>query len=265
MAGTASFDLAAEDFDRLAPLLWDPVAAATLARSQPRPGEVVLDACCGTGASAVPTAVAVGPAGRVDAVDLSAPMIEVLRRKSVPVPQLHAVQADVTRWGEAGYDLVQAVMGIFFLPDMAATTRGLAARCRPGGRVAFTVWRRGAVVVAGEALTTAVSRVRQLPPPPAAPRHPLRDIDTVETYGAWLSGLGLREVVVGVATHAVDLTPENAWLVVLGSGFRGMLQGLDPDQVERVRQRYLDELERRAATELDATSLVGLGIWPHGS
>ena len=67
------------------------------------------------------------------------------------------------------------------------------------------------------------------------------------------------------AWAAVSLTLENAWLVVLGSGFRGMLQGLDPDQVERVRQDYPDELERRGATEVDATSLVGAGSWPHGS
>lgn len=73
MTATASFDLATENFDRLASLLWDPVAAATLTRSQPRLGEVVLDACRGTGASAPPTAVAVEGTGRVDAVDLSSP------------------------------------------------------------------------------------------------------------------------------------------------------------------------------------------------
>lgn len=61
-------------------------------------------------------------------------------------------------------------MRIFFLPDMASSTQALAARCRPGGRVAFTVWHRGTAVAAGEALTVAVSKVRQQPAPAAARR-----------------------------------------------------------------------------------------------
>lgn len=50
--------------------------------------------------------------------------------------------------------------------------------------------------------------------------------------------------------------------MIVGSGLRGMLKGLNPLQVDRVRRRYLEELERRGATELDATRLVGLGVWP---
>lgn len=206
MAQTDVFDLAAEDFERLAPLLRDPLAAATLTLSSPQPGKLILDACCGTGASALPAAVAVGRRGSVDAVDLSAPMIEVLRRKSSQLPQLRTFCADVTRWGGEGYDLVQAVMGIF-LPDIASSTGAPAARCRPGGRAAFTVWQRGAVVVAGESLSAAVNTVQRPPPPAAAPRHQIQDIDTVETYQPWPVGLGLKDVVVDVIPHAIALTP----------------------------------------------------------
>lgn len=97
MAQTDVFDLAAEDVDRLAPLLRDPLAAATLTLSSPQPGKLILDACCGTGASALLAAVAVGRRASVDAVDLSAPTIEVLRRKSSQLPQLRTFCADVTR------------------------------------------------------------------------------------------------------------------------------------------------------------------------
>ncbi|MFE1935459.1 hypothetical protein ACFW95_34845, partial [Streptomyces sp. NPDC059474] len=43
--------------------LWGPLGALATGVSRPRPGERVLDACCGSGASALPAARAVGAAG----------------------------------------------------------------------------------------------------------------------------------------------------------------------------------------------------------
>ncbi|WP_260478999.1 methyltransferase domain-containing protein [Kibdelosporangium aridum] len=56
------------------------MGAATVAVAGPKPGDRVLDACCGAGASAVPAARLVGPEGVVDAVDLSGAMVDALRR-----------------------------------------------------------------------------------------------------------------------------------------------------------------------------------------
>ena len=44
-------------------VLWDPIARATVLRSHPMFDERVLDACSGDGASVLPTAELVGPAG----------------------------------------------------------------------------------------------------------------------------------------------------------------------------------------------------------
>ena len=77
-----TFDEAAHAFAALAPTLWDRLAAATLAALDPCPGEKVLDACCGTGASALPTAERVGPTGGMDAVDLAEPMLDLLRAEA---------------------------------------------------------------------------------------------------------------------------------------------------------------------------------------
>ncbi|MGW7755582.1 hypothetical protein ACWGK6_29425, partial [Streptomyces violaceusniger] len=45
--------------------LWGPLGALATGVSRPRAGERVLDACCGSGASALPAARAVGAAGQV--------------------------------------------------------------------------------------------------------------------------------------------------------------------------------------------------------
>jgi ubiquinone/menaquinone biosynthesis C-methylase UbiE len=52
---------------------WDRFGAATVSRLRLAPGQVVLDLCCGAGASAIPAAHAVAPHGSVLAVDIAAP------------------------------------------------------------------------------------------------------------------------------------------------------------------------------------------------
>ncbi|OLF10555.1 SAM-dependent methyltransferase [Actinophytocola xinjiangensis] len=257
-----AFDDAATDFTALGRHLWDPIGAATAAAAQLGPGDRVMDACCGAGASAIPAAGLVGADGVVDAVDLSGPMVGELRRLSSDLPQLHATQADVTTWDTAGYDAVLCALGIFFFPDMTEGTRHLISRTRPGGRVVFTIWRGDAMAAAGRCLGHAVAAVTDAAPPQEREPHLFDRINKADTYLAWLTELGLTDV--DVATHELrlPLTPDLAWLVITGSGYRGALGNLEPDVVEDVRKRYLDSLHAEGITEFDGTTLIGIGLSP---
>ncbi len=254
-----AFDAAAADFTALGRHLWEPIGAAAVAVAGPRLGERVLDACCGTGASAIPAARLVGPGGLVDAVDLSGPMVDELRRRSADVPQLHAHQADVTTWRGEAYDVVQSALGIFFFPDMTAGTDHLISLARPGGRVVFTIWRGEAMVAARRHLLPAIAEVTNTPVPAPRPPHLIDRINQADTYAAWLAERGLADVEVTVNEMALTMTPEVAWLVVVGSGFRGALAKVPGDAVEAVRERYLASLRDNGVTELDATTLIGSG------
>ncbi|MEB3371634.1 class I SAM-dependent methyltransferase [Saccharopolyspora mangrovi] len=255
-----AFDAAAADFAALGRHLWEPIGADAVSVASPQPGERVLDACCGTGASAIPTAARVGSGGLVDAVDISGPMVAELRERAAGLPQLHAHEADVTAWGGARYDLVQSVLGVFFFPDMKAGTRHLIGAARPGGRVALTIWRRGAMDPAGRQLALAVADVTGTEPPGERPKRPGDRVNQPESFSAWLSALGLSEVDVLVRERTLSMAPEVAWLLVTGSGYRGVLSELGPDEVDRVRERYLARLDETGLTDLDTTTLVGTGI-----
>jgi hypothetical protein len=67
-----------------------------------------------------------------------------------------------------------------------------------------------------------------------------------------------------LALHLLELplTPELAWQVVLGTGFRGLLSRFDGDtyQTDEVRAGLLRWLDRLGLRTLDASSLAGIGI-----
>lgn len=256
-----AFDAAAADFAALGEHLWGPIGAATVAVSQPRRGDRVLDACCGTGASAIPAATTVGEEGTVDAVDMSGPMVGELRRLSAGLPQLHAHQADVTAWDTGGYDVVQSALGIFFFPDMTAGTEHLISLARPGGRIVFTIWRGESMAAAGRHLARAVAAVTGVAAKEREP-HLLDRINQADSYAAWLTERGLSDVTVKTHELRLTMTPDLAWLVITGSGFQRALADLDPETVTTVRERYLASLEADGVTELDATTLIGSGLSP---
>ena len=58
-----------------------PVADAAIAHAAVAPGEHVLDIGCGTGATTLALAKAVGPPGRVTGLDVSAPMLGLARER----------------------------------------------------------------------------------------------------------------------------------------------------------------------------------------
>ncbi|HEU4757948.1 MAG TPA: methyltransferase domain-containing protein [Agromyces sp.] len=255
---------AAEAFVRLDAVLWDPIARATLLRSNPRFDERVLDAEAGDGATALPTAELVGPGGVVDAVDRSEAMIARLRdRAGERMPQLRTHVGDATTWPYTGYDLVQCVLGVFRFDDVEQGTRHLVECARPGGRVAITVWAHGAFDPVGDVLAAALpGDDDRVPAPDAGARPTIGRAETAGTFAHWLGERGLVDVRAEAVPRHLELTPELAWRLVAGTGFRTLLGDLDDEAVAAVRERFLDKLDSRDTTAVDVTTIVAVGHRP---
>lgn len=137
---------------------WRRLAAETVVR----PGDAVLDACCGTGDLAI---AAQRAGGRVTGLDFSEQMLVRARGKSDSVEW---VLGDVTAlpFDDASFDAVTVGFGIRNVPDLEAGLAELARVLRPGGRVAcleitrpegmlkpfFRLWFDGLVPLAGKIL-----------------------------------------------------------------------------------------------------------------
>jgi ubiquinone/menaquinone biosynthesis C-methylase UbiE len=75
----ATYAAAADHFDDPVLFFWDRVGRQTVDRIGLRGGDRVLDACCGTGASALPAAQLVGATGHVLGVDVAEPALALAR------------------------------------------------------------------------------------------------------------------------------------------------------------------------------------------
>ncbi|MGC7099723.1 class I SAM-dependent methyltransferase [Amycolatopsis lurida] len=256
------FSAAGAEFADWYARLWRPLGELTVAVTRPAPGDRVFDACCGSGASAVPAALAVGPSGQVDAVDAAEGLLAQGRVAGRGLGQLAFTQHDVLTWTAEPYDLVQCVYGVFFFPDMDAGARRLISLLRPGGRFAVTTWRRDGmariVPIAQAAATTERPELAESVDRVGAQAR----IDTPEKLTTWLTGLGLTDVTVDEVEFVQPLHPDDAWKLYLGAAMRAFLIGLDEPAVARVRERFTAGLAEAGVTSLDCGSLIAVGRVP---
>jgi demethylmenaquinone methyltransferase / 2-methoxy-6-polyprenyl-1,4-benzoquinol methylase len=127
-----------------------------------RPGDKVLDSCCGTGDLAVAVAAA---GGKVTGVDFSKPMLERARRKA---PKIDWIEGDALAlpFEDGSFDAATVGFGVRNLSDLGAGLRELRRVLRPSGRVAileitrpqgllapfYRFWFDGVIPVAGKVL-----------------------------------------------------------------------------------------------------------------
>jgi demethylmenaquinone methyltransferase / 2-methoxy-6-polyprenyl-1,4-benzoquinol methylase len=178
-------------FDRISPV-YDPMNRLMTAgldrrwrrltvRATVRPGDRVLDACCGTGDLALEAQRA---GGNVTGLDFSERMLERARRKSTAVEWVRG-NVLALPFPDGSFDAVTVGFGIRNVEDLEAGLRELARVLRPGGRLGcleitrprgalrlfFAVWFDGLVPLAGKVLpggaayTYLPASVRRFPGP----------------------------------------------------------------------------------------------------
>jgi demethylmenaquinone methyltransferase/2-methoxy-6-polyprenyl-1,4-benzoquinol methylase len=137
---------------------WRQLTAASVVR----PGDSVLDACCGTGDLALACAKA---GGRVTGLDFSERMLARARKKSSAVEW---IQGDLLAlpFPDGSFDVATVGFGVRNVADLDIGLRELARVLRPGGRLGcleittptgllrpfFRLWFDGLVPLAGKIL-----------------------------------------------------------------------------------------------------------------
>jgi demethylmenaquinone methyltransferase / 2-methoxy-6-polyprenyl-1,4-benzoquinol methylase len=190
-SGQLAPDAVRRMFDRIAPVYdamnrtmtagldrrWRRIAAEAVVR----PGDAVLDACCGTGDLAIACARA---GARVTGLDFSERMLERARRKA---PGLDWIEGDLLGlpFADESFDVTTVGFGVRNVEDLERALSELRRVLRPGGRIAvleitrprgplapfYRLWfdrivpRLGKVLPGGSAYTYLPASVRRFPGP----------------------------------------------------------------------------------------------------
>jgi ubiquinone/menaquinone biosynthesis C-methylase UbiE len=126
------------------PRLFEPWAKLLLEAADLRRGESVLDVATGPGTVARLAAVRLGAEGRVVAIDIAQPMLDIAKAKApppgaAPIEYLNSPAAPLPAAAGA-FDAVLCQQGLQFFPDRPAALREMRRVLKPGGRAAIAVW-----------------------------------------------------------------------------------------------------------------------------
>jgi SAM-dependent methyltransferase len=148
-----------------------PVTQALLAFAAPRTGERVLDVGCGCGGPTLDFARAVGPSGRVAALDISGPMLAEgeARAAAAGLTNVDWRQADPATAALDGFDLLTSAFGAMFFGDPVAAFTHMRRAADPNARMAIVCWRSLAENPWMQVPMDAVARL--LPPRPSPVPH----------------------------------------------------------------------------------------------
>ena len=242
-----AYDSAADHFDDPALGFWARHGERTVERLGLAPGAAVLDVPCGSGASALPAARAVGPGGSVVGADLSTALVELARAKAARAGLGNATfrVADMRElsYPDDTFDAVVCVFGIFFVDDMPALARELWRMLRPGGVLAVTTWGPDAFEPGATAFWSAVEEVR---PELVRSFNPWDTLATPAELLGLLDAAGIAGATAAAEAGQQPVTgPGDWWAIFLGSGFRATVDALEPRERAHVEDRVLAAMADR--------------------
>lgn len=260
-----TYAAASDHYRRPALGFWDRWGVATIERISVSSGASVLDVCCGAGASVIPAARAVGPAGSVLGLDLALPLLGLAQQRSVDLglDNVSFEQRDATASGldSESFDTVVCVFGVFFAADMPGFVHEMWRLVRPGGTLAITTWGPDWCEPASGIFWDAVRRIeatlfREF--------NPWDQITSEHALEELLARGGIHDASVHATTnqyHDID-QPEDFWDIVLGSGLRATVDALDKARQATLRRDVVTALRERAITRLHNDVVLAGAVKP---
>jgi SAM-dependent methyltransferase len=264
--GWKAYDLVAEEYERLTPVLFGRLSHDLLELLAPAPSALVLDAGTGTGTAAAAVAGRLGPEGAVVGVDPSLAMLRVARTRAAGVV---AGTVPGLPFPAESVDAVVANLVLSHLPDVEAGAADLVRVVRPGGRLGATAWpedRDTSDSDAKEASGLVESALRDAGLPTKLPEGergaPAEErLKEVGNLRALLSDAGLGDLVFDVRTYRYKLTATDfvGWHRWAGRG-RYLRSISDEATLGSFERQAVEALERRFPDAIRMVSHARLAV-----
>jgi ubiquinone/menaquinone biosynthesis C-methylase UbiE len=213
--------------------------------------EQVLDVATGTGCAALSLAQEL-PEGGVTGIDFSAAMLDQARAKQEQAGLENITFAEMDmqaiNFPAQHFDAAVSAFSIFFVEDMEKQLAHVAAKVKPGGQVLTTTFYDTSF---SPLVGLFFQRLRQygIEPPSLAWKR----VATEEQCCALFHDAGLT----AAQCHRVDCgyylkSADEWWHIIWNGGFRGLVNQLEPDALERFQKEHSAEIQAVASEQ---------GIW----
>lgn len=242
---TQTFNLVADGYDSPA-LRFFPFVADYMAEKLPlKAGDRVLDVGTGTGVMAIACAQGIVPGGRVQAIDLSARMLDRLQKhmdkNALDNIDLHEMDVEQLEFRKDYFDVITGNFILFFTEDMVKTLTGWVNVAKPGATVAFTAFGPDAFQPMVDlflerylTINTGVTREELFS------AHKLSDLAECKQVA---EAAGLVDVSIETRDMGYHIKgADDWWEVVWNAGLRGYMSKLPQDKLGKFKVEHLKEV-----------------------
>jgi len=236
-----TFDTVAPGYDHPAMAFFPATAERLLAHLQLDPAARLLDVCCGTGMVSL-RAARMLTEGAVVGVDLSSGMLDQARQLKLDNVEFRQMDMEALDFERHSFDAATCSFGLFFIDDMEQALREIAARIKPGGKLAISTFAADAFEPMASLFLRRYESFGQETRDAAWKR-----IATESELRALFATAGLDEVVIHHEPLSYPLTAPDWWAIVWNAGYRGYLQQLSEAERAAFRQQHLAEIEQLCA------------------
>ncbi len=256
-----TFDSVADGYDCEA-LRFFPASAQHLSRTlAAKEGEQILDVATGTGTVALAIAQH-QPSAMVTGVDFSQAMLSQaeLKARSANVRNIEFMLKELPQLGLPSnhFDAASCGFGIFFLEDMVEGMRQIGDKLKPGGRLVISSFFEPSFSPLADLFSKQIEGYGIEPP-----KLMWKRIATEESLEKLYQDAGF----ISIQTHKKDVSyflkeSEQWWSFLWNAGFRGLLNQLSEDDLQRFRKEHLAEVESHMTKQglfLRVEILYGIG------
>ena len=213
--------------------------------------EHLLDVATGTGNNALVLAQHL-PQGYVTGVDFSEGMLAQARKKAqqmnIANAELIEMNMQSLRFPDHHFDAAVCGFCIFFVEDMKNQLQHIASKVKPGGKVAISCFYGTAFLPLSDLFFIRLEKFGIEKPPVG-----WKKISTEEKSIALCASANLDDIWVVRKNMGYYLRDANDWWdVIWFAGFRGLVNQLSPDNLEKFKQMHLQEIQNLATQD---------GIW----